>query len=386
MNKLAIITGTRAEYGLLKPLISKLKNCNEFDVKVIATGTHLSPEFGYTYKEIEKDNIHIDEKVEILMSSDSSIGVSKSLGLAIISFSEVFDRMKPDAVIVLGDRYEIYGVTTAASISKIPVIHLHGGETTEGAFDEAFRHCITKMSYLHFTSTEEYRKRVIQLGENPSRVFNVGAIGIENIVSIDLLSKAELENSIEFILDKPFGIVTFHPVTLESGTAEKQFRELLNALDKVQDMKFIITKANADSDGRIINKMIDDYTEKNKERVISFTSMGQLRYLSAIEHCSVVIGNSSSGILEVPSFKKPTVNIGDRQKGRLQAPSIINCEPIENKILESIEKARSKEFVSSLKNIINPYGDGNTSNKIIEEIKNFFNKSLDLKKPFYDIY
>ncbi len=385
MNKLAIITGTRAEYGLLKPLISKLKNCNEFDVKVIATGTHLSPEFGYTYKEIEKDNIHIDEKVEILMSSDSSIGISKSLGLAIISFSEVFDRMKPDAVIVLGDRYEIYGVTTAASISKIPVIHLHGGETTEGAFDEAFRHCITKMSYFHFTANEEYRKRVIQLGESPERVFNVGAIGIENILSMDLLTKSELEENIKFKLDKPYGLVTFHPVTLEKGTAQKQFKELLNSLSKMKNMKFIITKANADSDGRIINKMIDEYVQNNKERVISFTSMGQLRYLSAMKYCSLVIGNSSSGIVEAPTFKKPTINIGDRQKGRIQATSIINCRSQEDEILNGINKALNKEFLDEIQQIVNPYGDGNTTSKIIEVIRKELFKDINMKKKFYDL-
>ncbi len=385
MKRIAIVTGTRAEYGLLKPLIIKLKNYDEFEVKLIVTGAHLSPEFGYTYKEIENDGVIIDEKVEVLMSSDSAIGISKTLGLTIISFSEVFSRINPDAVVVLGDRYEIFGAVTAASIAKIPLVHLCGGETTEGAFDEVFRHCITKMSYLHFTANEEYRKRVIQLGESPERVFNVGAIGIENIVSMDLLTKSELEENIKFKLDKPYGLVTFHPVTLEKGTAQKQFKELLNSLSKMKNMKFIITKANADSDGRIINKMIDEYVQNNKERVISFTSMGQLRYLSAMKYCSLVIGNSSSGIVEAPTFKKPTINIGDRQKGRIQAASIINCSPQEDEILHGINKALNKEFLDELQQIVNPYGDGNTTSKIVEVMRNELFKDINMKKKFYDL-
>lgn len=384
-KKIAIITGTRAEYGLLKPLISRIENANDFDLKLIVTGAHLSPEFGYTYKEIESDGIKIDDKVEVLMSSDSSVGISKSIALTIMSFSEVFERMKPEVVLVLGDRYEIFGAVSAASIAKIPVIHLCGGETTEGAFDEAFRHCITKMSYIHFTTTEDYRKRVIQLGESPERVFNVGATGVENIVKMDLLEKCELEKEINFCLNKPYGLVTFHPVTLESNSSEKQFSELLMALDRYKDMKFIITKANADSDGRIINKMIDKYCEQNSDRVICFTSMGQLKYLSAMKYCSVVMGNSSSGIVEAPSFNKPTINIGDRQKGRLQASSIINCEPTEKDIINALELAKSNCFLNSIECVENPYGDGNTSYKIIEKMKEILSKGINLKKSFYDL-
>lgn len=385
-KNICIVTGTRAEYGLLCPLIKKINEDDKLNLQLVVTGMHLSPEFGLTYKQVEEDGYKIDEKVEILLSSDTSIGISKSMGLAIISFSEVFDRLKPDMVVVLGDRYEIFSAVSVASISRIPVCHLHGGETTEGAFDENLRHSITKMSYLHFTSTEEYRKRVIQLGESPDRVFNVGAIGIENIKKMNLLSKEELERSINFKLDKKYSIVTFHPVTLENNTAKNQFKELLLVLDKIKDLKVIFTKANSDTDGRIINNMIDEFVLTNKERFISFTSMGSLRYLSAIKYSDVVIGNSSSGIVEVPSFNKPTINIGDRQKGRIQAKSIINCDPIKKEIENAIEKALSKEFLENIKDVKNPYGDGNVSDKVIEKIKYFLeNDKINLKKKFYDL-
>lgn len=385
-KNICIITGTRAEYGLLCPLIKKINEDEQLNLQLVVTGMHLSPEFGLTYKQIEEDGYKIDEKVEILLSSDTSIGISKSMGLAMISFSEVFDRLKPDMVIVLGDRYEIFSAVSVANISRMPVCHLHGGETTEGAFDENLRHSITKMSYLHFTSTEEYRKRVIQLGESPDRVFNIGAIGIENIKKMNLLSKEELERSIDFKLDKKYAIVTFHPVTLENNTAKNQFKELLLALDSIKDLKVIFTKANSDTDGRIINNMIDEFVLTDKERFISFTSMGSLRYLSAIKYSNVVIGNSSSGIVEVPSFNKPTINIGDRQKGRIQAKSIINCDPVKQEIEKAIEKALSKEFLENIKDIKNPYGDGNVSNKIMEKIKYFLeNDKINLKKKFYDL-
>lgn len=385
MKKVCVVTGTRAEYGLLKPLIERINNDKELELQLIATGMHLSPEFGLTYKEIEEDGYEISEKIEILLSSDTAIGISKSMGLATISFAETFERLKPDIIVVLGDRYEVFAVCSAAVVAKIPIAHLHGGETTEGAFDEAFRHSITKMSYLHFTSTEEYRKRVIQLGENPSRVFNVGAIGVENINTLDFLNKNELEESIDFKLDKPFGLVTFHPVTLENSTSYEQVMELFNALDSIKDMKFIITKANSDSDGRIINKAIDEYVIKNKEKVIAFVSMGYRRYLSAMKYCEMVIGNSSSGIIEAPTFKKATINIGDRQKGRTQASSVLNCKPVKDEILESINYSRSNEFKDILKNVKNPYFNGKTSDKIIFEIKRCLNRDIDIKKSFYNI-
>ncbi|GAA0083779.1 UDP-N-acetylglucosamine 2-epimerase [Clostridium sp. CTA-7] len=385
-KKIAVITGTRAEYGLLFPLIKKISVDDNLELKLIVTGAHLSPEFGLTYKLIESDGFKIDKKIEILLSSDSDSSINKSMGLAMISFGEYFEENHLDMIVVLGDRYEIFAAASAAAISKIPIAHIHGGETTEGATDEFLRHSITKMSYLHFTSAEEYRRRVIQMGESPDRVFNVGALGVENIKKMKLMSKKELENSIEFSLDKKFGLVTFHPVTMESGKSEEQFKELLKAIDSFEDMSFIITKANADSDGRIINKMIDEYVAINKNRVIAFNSMGQLRYLSAMKYCSIVIGNSSSGIIESPSFEIPTVNIGDRQKGRIQAKSIINCEANYSNIKSTIEVALSKEFNDKISVFNSPYGDGTTSVKILETIKEYLLKNkINLKKTFYNL-
>lgn len=384
-KKICIVTGTRAEYGLLRPLIDKVVNDESMDLKLVVTGMHLSAEFGLTYKEIEKDGYNIDEKIEIILSSDSPAATSKSMALALISFSEYFTRVKPDLLIVLGDRYEIFAVATAATLAHIPIAHLHGGETTEGAYDECFRHSISKMSYLHFTSNDIHRNRVIQLGEDPSRVFNVGAIGIENIVNIKLLSKEELEADINFKLDKAYGMVTFHPVTLENNTSEYQIKGLLKALDKYKDMKFIITKANSDTDGRIINRILEEYSSTNKGKVLLSTSMGQLKYLSAMKYSSMVIGNSSSGIIEAPSFKIPTINIGDRQKGRMQAQSIINCEPVKEDIIDAINKGLDNEFLCKIKKMVNPYGNGNTSNKIMNVINNFLKEDISLKKKFYDL-
>lgn len=381
---ICIVTATRAEYGLLKNIIKKFKTTN-FNVKIVATGMHLSSEFGLTYKEIEEDGFEIDEKIEMLLSSDTSVSISKSMGLAIISFAEYFERTKPDLIMVLGDRYEILSVCCAAMNAKIPIAHLYGGETTEGAIDECIRHSITKMSYLHFTSTEEYRKRVIQLGENPKRVFNVGAMGVENILNNEFLVKSELEKFIEFKLDRPYAIVTFHPVTLEKDTVEYQFEQLLQACNNYKDMKFIFTKANSDLNGRIINEMIDKYEFEN-DNVIAFESLGMLRYLSAVKYSCMVIGNSSSGIVEVPMFKIPTINIGDRQKGRLQGETVINCEPNVKDICIAIEKAKSKEFKNKIINSTNLFGYGNTSNQIVKIVKEFLLKdNIDLKKKFYDL-
>lgn len=386
MKKVCVITGTRAEYGLLKPLMDRIKEDKELDLQVIATGMHLSPEFGLTYKEIENDGFIIDEKIEILLSSDTSVAIGKSMGLAMISFSESLNRLKPDLIIVLGDRYEIFSAVSAAMVSRIPVAHLHGGESTEGAIDEAIRHSITKMSYLHFTSTEEYRKRVIQLGENPERVFNVGAIGMENIKNIKLLSREELEKYINFELNKKYAMVTFHPVTLENKTSQEQFINILNALDKFEDLKVIFTKANADTDGKIINQMIDSYVNQNPNKAIAFTSMGQLRYLSAVKHSEMVIGNSSSGIIEAPAFKIPTINIGDRQKGRIQADTVLNCNADENEIVNAIIMALDKNFKKKLKSIKHPYGDGEVSAKIIDVIKyHLLSNKINIMKHFYDL-
>lgn len=386
MKKICIITSTRADYGLLVPIIEKIKNDKNLKLQLIVTGMHLSPEFGLTYKQIEEDGYEITEKIEILLSSDTAVGISKSMGLTMISFSEAFERIKPDLIIALGDRYEIFSAVSTAHISKIPIAHLYGGETTQGAFDESLRHCISKMSYLHFTSTEEYKKRVIQLGENPNRVFNVGALGVENIKNMKLLSKEELEKQIDFELHDRYALVTFHPVTLEKSTSKIQFRNLLNALEEIQDLKVIFTKSNSDTDGRILNKMIDDFVMKNPKKYKAFVSMGQLRYLSAMKYSCMVIGNSSSGIVEAPSFKIPTINIGDRQKGRIQGETIINSYPCKEDILRSIQIATVNIENSSYKNVINPYGDGCTSEKIIKEIKKQLEIKINLKKKFYDIY
>jgi GDP/UDP-N,N'-diacetylbacillosamine 2-epimerase (hydrolysing) len=303
-KKISILTATRAEYGLLKPVILKLMAKPGFDVRVVATGMHLSPEFGLTYKDIESDGIPIDEKVEILLSSDTPTGISKTMGLAMMGFADYFARLEPDLLLVLGDRYETLAVCCVAMNQRIPIAHMYGGETTEGAVDESIRHAITKLSYLHFTSTEEYRKRVIQLGETPDRVFCVGAVGIENILQEQLLSKSELEESIGFVLDKPYAVITFHPVTLEGDSSGEQFQELLDVCSHHPEMKFIFSKANADAHGRIINQMIDGYVQEN-DNAVAFSSLGMVRYLSAVKYSAMVLGNSSSGLVEAPSFRVP---------------------------------------------------------------------------------
>ncbi|OLN33516.1 UDP-N-acetylglucosamine 2-epimerase [Desulfosporosinus metallidurans] len=351
----------------------------------MATGMHLSEDFGLTYKEIESDGIFIDAKIDVLQNDDSNKAMSKAIGIGVIGFAEYFDRNQPDMVIVLGDRFEIFSAVIAASVACIPIAHLYGGETTEGAIDEFFRHSISKMSYLHFTSTEQYRQRVINMGETPDRVFNVGAIGVENILSMPLLTKDELARSISFDLNRPYALVTFHPVTLEKDTSTKQIEEILSALDETNGLNYIFTKVNADANGRAINNKIGAYCEE-KENAIAFTSMGVLRYLSAMKYCEMVIGNSSSGIMETPSFKKPTINIGDRQKGRICAKSVISCEPEKHAIIKSIDKARSQQFLQEIANQISPYGDGKTSKKIVAVIKDFLdNDKINLKKSFYDV-
>jgi len=288
-RKICIVTGTRAEYGLLYWLIKEIGADKDLELKIIATGMHLSPEFGLTYKEIEKE-FKIDKKIEILLSSDTAVGVSKSMGLAQISFAEAYVELKPDIVVVLGDRFEIFSAASSALVSRIPIAHIHGGERTEGAFDEAFRHSITKMSHLHFTATDEYKKRVIQLGEEPNRVFNIGAMGIENIKRLKLLGKKEFEKAIKFKLNKKNILVTFHPATLEKSSAKEQFQNLLDAIDELKDTNIIFTKANADTDGRIINQMIDKYVSENYNKSIAFNSMGQLRFLSALQFVDAIVG------------------------------------------------------------------------------------------------
>jgi len=381
---ICVVTGTRAEYGLLYWLMKEIQAADELDLQIIATGMHLSPEFGLTYQQIEHDGFTIDEKVEMLLSSDSEVGIAKSMGLAMIGFADALDRLKPDMMVVLGDRFEIFSAASAATVAKIPIAHISGGDTTEGAIDESFRHSITKMSHLHFTSTEVYRDRVIQLGEQPGRVFNVGAVGIDNIKKLNLLDRKEFEESIGFKLGKKNLLITFHPVTLETGTAQEQFANLLTVLSDLCDTHLIFTKSNSDTDGRIINEMIDKFVVNTPKRAIAFTSLGQLRYLSAMKYVDGVVGNSSSGLLEAPSFKKGTINIGDRQKGRIQAESVINSHTDIESIKGSIELLYNDKFCNIVKNVSNPYGNGGTSTKIVEMLRKYDMGDL-LKKCFYDI-
>ena len=382
-RKVCIVTGSRAEYGLLYWLIKEVEADKDLKLQLIATGMHLSSEFGLTHKEIEKD-FKIDKKIDIHLSSDTSVGISKSMSIAQASFAKAYNNLKPDIVVVLGDRYEIFSAVSSAMISRIPIAHLHGGEATEGSIDEAIRHCITKMSHLHFTATEEYSKRVIQLGEDSKRVFNVGGAGIENIKRLKLLTKMKFEKSINFKLKKKNVLVTFHPVTLEVKTSKKHFQELLNSIEELEDTNIIFTKANSDADGKIINQMIDKYISKNSDKSIGVASLGQLKYLSALQYVDFVIGNSSSGLLEVPSFKIGTINIGDRQKGRIKADSVVDCLPNKKSIKKAIKIVYSKKFQKFLKDVKNPYGDGCASKKIIKVLKSVKLENI-LKKTFFDI-
>ena len=386
MKRIGIMTGTRAEYGLLKSLMQEINKDNDLELYLIVSGMHLSPEFGMTYKEIEEDGFEINAKVEMLLSSDSPAGISKSIGLGVIGFADEFQRADLDMLILLGDRYEALSAAISAMVKRIPIAHLHGGELTEGAIDEGIRHSITKMSYLHFTSTEQYRNRVIQLGENPERVFYVGALGVENIKKINLMTKEELEKSIHFEIDENTVVVTYHPVTLENNTVEEQFLNLLEVLDRNPKIRMIFTKANADTNGRIVNELIDKYAAQNSERACAFMSLGQKRYLSALKYCRIVIGNSSSGIIEAPSFGKPIINIGDRQKGRICADSVINCGYTQQEIQRAMETALTEEFENKARNCRNPYEKENTAANIISVIKDYLlNDKIKLKKGFYDI-
>ncbi len=383
MRKICVITGTRAEFGLLRPLLGLLRDDQSLKLQLLATGMHLSPEFGYTIDEIIKSGFGVDKKVECLLSSDSPVGVSKSIALAISGFADAYENLRPDLIVVLGDRTEILGAVIAASMANIPIAHLHGGETTEGAYDEAIRHSITKFSHLHFTSTETYRKRVIQLGEHPDTVFNVGAIGLDSIKNLNLLSREDFEKSINFKLNKKNILITYHPVTLEKEQPVETFQNILTVLDELEDTNFIFTHANSDKNGRIINQMIQDYVIKNPRKTVEFKSLGQLRYLSALQFMDVVIGNSSSGLLEVPFFKIPTINIGDRQKGRVSNQSVIttgnDLESIKNSVLLAFQEG----FKHGIERQESLYGNGTAAQQIIDLIK--LNDRIDLKKSFYDL-
>ena len=382
-RKICVVTGTRAEYGLLYWLMKEIDTDKDLELQIIATGMHLSEEFGNTYQQIEKDGFTIDKKVDISLSSDTELAISKSMGLGMIGFSDAFNELQPDLLVVLGDRFEIFSAVSVAMIAKIPVAHLHGGEATEGLIDEPIRHSITKMSHLHFTATNEYRNRVIQLGEQPDRVFNVGGLGVDNINKLKLMTKSDFEKAINFELGEKNVLVTFHPVTLEKSTSETQFQELLESISKLKNTKIIFTKANSDTNGRVINSMIDAYVSVN-DNSIAFTSMGQLNYLSALQFVDAVVGNSSSGLLEAPSFNIATIDIGDRQKGRIKADSVISCLPTQESIRSAFDKSYSEDFQNIVDNTKNLYGDGGSSKMVVKVIKNFDLNGI-LKKTFYDL-
>ncbi|MBI4650899.1 UDP-N-acetylglucosamine 2-epimerase (hydrolyzing) [Candidatus Desantisbacteria bacterium] len=384
-RKIAVITGTRAEYGLLYWIIKKIHDDPALELQLIVTNMHLSPEFGLTIREIEKDGFPISDKVETLLSSDTETSIAISMGLGMIGFSKTYERLKPDIVIVLGDRFEILSAVAAAAPFRIPIAHIHGGEITEGAMDELFRHAITKMSHIHFPSTQIYAKRIIQMGEQPENVFCFGAPGMDNIKKLPLLNKEKLLKELDIPRNKKIGVITYHPVTLENNTAESQIRELLEAIKSFKNIFWIFTLPNADTGGRIIIKMINYFVKDNPDNGKAFSSLGQLRYLSLLKYSDLMLGNSSSGIIEAPSFCLPVVNIGDRQKGRIRAGNVIDvayCK--KDNIVNAIKKAIMPEFENSIKGLKNPYGDGNTSDKIIKVLKKI-SLTDKLKKHFYEI-
>ena len=383
-KKICVVTGSRAEYGLLRYLMKDIQVSSDFELQIIATGMHLSPEFGLTYKEIENEGFIINEKVEMLLSSDTSSSISKSTGLGMIGFADVFNKLNPDLLIVLGDRYEILAASTAALFAKIPIAHIHGGETTQGAYDEAIRHSITKMAWWHFVAADEYEKRVIQLGEDPHRVFNVGGMGVDAIKKTNLLSKKELIDNTGIQFGKKNLLITYHPVTLEEDTSQKNFQSLLDSLAELNDVYLIFTMPNADTDGIVIKNMINDFVKCHPENTISFASMGSLNYLSTLQYVDGVVGNSSSGLAEAPTFKIGTINVGDRQKGRLMANSVIDCDPTAQSINNAINKLYSNEFQKYLHSVNNPYGDGDAIEKIMDIL---INEDIpkEMKKEFYDL-
>lgn len=382
-RKICFVTSGRADYGLLRWVMHGVKDDPELHLQIIATGMHLSPTFGYTYQEIEADGFFIDARVEILGLPDAAIEITESMGLAITGVAKAINDLEPDLFVVLGDRYEIFAATAAALVSKVPVAHLHGGEVTTGAFDESFRHSITKMSHLHFVATEDYKTRVIQLGENPNNVFLVGGLGVDGIKMLPLLSREELETRLGFMFGEKNLLITFHPATLDSEAPEHQMRELLRALSSLNDTTLIFTMPNADPGSQPITHLIHEFVSRN-QNAKAFSSLGQLNYLSCVAYVDGVIGNSSSGLTEVPSLKKGTINIGIRQSGRVQASSVINCKPNETEIRRAIEKLYSVEFQTRLEKTINPYGVGGASAEIVKILKNC---NLDgiVEKAFYDL-
>jgi UDP-hydrolysing UDP-N-acetyl-D-glucosamine 2-epimerase len=383
-RKICVVTGSRAEYGLLYWLMKEILGDPDLQLQLVVTGMHLSPEFGLTFQTIEADGFSIDAKVEMLLSSDSPVGIAKSLGLGVIGMADALDRLRPDLLVLLGDRYEILAAAQAAMVARIPIAHLHGGEATEGVIDEAIRHAVTKMSHFHFVAAEPYRQRVIQLGENPDQVFNLGAIGLDNILRLPLLSREQLQEVLEFDLGPPIFLVTYHPVTLEAQGVKHPVGQLLEALDAFPEARIVFTKSNSDTDGRNINQMIDQYTSRQPQRTKGFVTLGQLRYLSLLNVADVVIGNSSSGIIEGPALKTPTVNIGDRQRGRLKAPSVIDCGEDRGEIVAAIQRTLSPAFQEVAANVRSLYGNGGSSLKVKDVLKRVSLEGI-LMKEFHDM-
>ena len=381
-RKICIVTGTRAEYGLLYRLMKEVDKDPDLLLQVIATGMHLSPEFGLTCRHIEADGFAIAAKVEMLLSSDTPVGIIKSIGIGVIGFADALDRLAPDLLVLLGDRFEILAAAQAAMVARIPIGHIHGGETTEGAFDEGIRHSITKMAQWHFVAAEPYRKRVIQLGEAPERVFNVGAPGLDHLEHLERLDRAELETTLGIALRTPLFLVTYHPVTLKDESPLASMEELLGGLGQFPDATIIFTYPNADPGGRALANRVEAWVAENADRAKAFVSLGQQRYLSLMRESDVVIGNSSSGLIEAPALAKATVNLGDRQAGRLKAASVIDAPEKQADIVAAIEKALSAEFRRSLADAPSLYGAGDASRRIKETLKA---ARLSVHKRFFDI-
>lgn len=385
MRKLCVVTGTRAEYGLLSRLMQMIQDSDQTQLQIIATNMHLSPKYGNTYQEIEKDGFTIDKKIPILEEGkDDANATLKSMAKALAGFADAYDELKPDMVVVLGDRYEILAAATAALIERIPIAHIHGGEITEGAYDDAIRHSITKMSHLHFASTQDYQRRIIQLGEQPETVWYVGAIGVENIKKLPLMSKSEIEESINFKLDENTILVTYHPVTLGTHTAEHDIKEFIAAMEERKDLRIVFTMPNSDTGAQAIVNAINAFVVNNNDRAVAYNSLGIKRYLSVMKYVGAVVGNSSSGLLEVPSFGIPTLNIGDRQKGRMAADSVYNCKTDKESILKGLDTIMSPAFKQKAAKTRNPYDKDGTAQAIFDVISTYPLDELK-QKHFYDL-
>ncbi len=384
MRKICFVTGTRAEYGLLSRLMRLVEDEDSTQLQIVATNMHLLPEYGETYREIESDGFSVDVKVPMRRLSDDALGIITSMSEEILGMGRAYEELKPDMVILLGDRYEILVAAEVALIYRIPVVHIHGGEITEGAFDDAIRHAVTKMSALHFTSTEEYRMRVIQMGEHPDRVFNVGSLGVENIKSVKLMDKDELERSLDFRISDKTILVTYHPETLGDISVKDSIESLLSALESIQDLNIIFTMPNSDTGRDDIAESIKNYVEKHPGRARAFKSLGLIRYLSALHYVKAVVGNSSSGIIEVPSMGIPTLNIGDRQKGRIHGASVYDCGSDTASIVEGLRIVLSDKFRQVAETSANPYEKENTAENIFKVISSYPLDKLR-HKSFYDI-